>query len=514
MLQLEKFSYYQHLSLAGGRERPILAGRIVDIRGTRFHVLSRIQDAGLDFTGRTNFIAHHLVFTPEEIRRFALPPVILRHWPGWVTSWAKEPQLLENEDWTELAALAGRATVPAETWQRVTGDAVNGYGLLETRAGAALLVDDQPGETVLDLLAEGLALLEIRDPRRDGHATAWNYTFTTSMQEQDNPADFRWRCIHSDNPAAHRFATPDGRALSAVRALKCTAEEAALARTGRQAPQFVTEPEDARTLEGGAVSFTARAEGVPAPTYQWYSVDRADQGRVLPGETNAELVLASPTLGLARYRVSATNSAGTVQSRVAKLSVDEKLKLAPTRPNSGPPAARGDSHQKSEEEIDRQRQRLEAEREQAEIQKRRWYRIVILFLMIVLCVPTVIGALILKGRKPPAITAQPVIQTNQENQICITIVAKGAKPLFYQLFKASPMDLLLSSTNSTLPVKELVSTNPDSFRVVVTNFIGAVTSGVVQWSGMAPPPVISETYKDDGFSSKPKDGKDAKTNSP
>ena len=68
MLRLEQLSYYTHLSLTGGVERPIFTYRIVDIRGSRFHVLSRIRDAGLDFTGRTNFIAHHLVVGPEEIR--------------------------------------------------------------------------------------------------------------------------------------------------------------------------------------------------------------------------------------------------------------------------------------------------------------------------------------------------------------------------------------------------------------------------------------------------------------
>ena len=82
MLQLEKLSYYQHLSLSGGQERQIYSCRVLDIRGSRFHVLSRIQDAGLDFTNRTNFLAHHLVFTPEEIRQFASPPVILRSWSG------------------------------------------------------------------------------------------------------------------------------------------------------------------------------------------------------------------------------------------------------------------------------------------------------------------------------------------------------------------------------------------------------------------------------------------------
>jgi hypothetical protein len=77
VLRLEQLSYYQHLSLSGGKERPIFTYRIIDIRGSRFHVLSRIQDAGLDFTGRTNFIAHHLALAPEEFRQFPTPPIIL-----------------------------------------------------------------------------------------------------------------------------------------------------------------------------------------------------------------------------------------------------------------------------------------------------------------------------------------------------------------------------------------------------------------------------------------------------
>src|ERR1039458_1509673 len=78
MLRLEQFSYYDHVSLAGGRERPIYACRVIDIRGTRYHVLSRIQDAGLDFTGRTNFIAHHLVATPEEVFQLPTPAMLFR----------------------------------------------------------------------------------------------------------------------------------------------------------------------------------------------------------------------------------------------------------------------------------------------------------------------------------------------------------------------------------------------------------------------------------------------------
>ena len=408
MLQLEKFCYYQHLSLSGGRERPIFSCRIVDIRGTRFHVLSRIQDAGLDFTGRTNFIAHHLVFTPEEIRQFPTPPVILRDWPGWVKSWTKEPQLLENEDWSELAALTGKTNVPAQAWQRVTGDAVNGFGLLEARSGASFRVDDQADETILELLAESVEFLEVRDTRRDFRTAAWSYTFTTSMQEQDNPADFRWRCIHSDNPAANRFATPDCRALSAVRATKLTGEETAFAKTGRQAPQFVTEPQDARITEGETAHFTTKAEGVPSPIYQWFSVDRANNGQILPGETNSELVVSNPALGISRYVVNITNSLGNVQSRVATLSVEQKLKLAQVKLDIGTRAtAKTVSHKKTEDDIERQRNRLDAEKAQDVFQKRlRRNKIFVTFLAAILVAGGVV-ALVVKGRKNANPTTQP-----------------------------------------------------------------------------------------------------------
>ena len=371
MLRLEQLSYYQHLSLTGAPERPIFAYRIVDIRGSRFHVLTRLQDAGLDFTGRTNFTAHHLVFTPEEIRQLPAPAIILRDWSGWLGSWTKEPQLLSNENWGNLNSLAGISAAPAHTWQRLAGDAANGYGLLEAKAGTLINADGIDDKETLSLLAESTELMEVRETRRDYKAAAWQYTFTTSVQEQDNPSDFRWRFIHSDSPAFAKLAGAECRPLCSVRPSRWTEEEASLARTGRRKPNFLAEPEDGRTVEGQPITFQAKADGIPHPDYEWYEVDRAGNAKGLVAQ-GPELAIPSPALGISRYVVRASNSAGEVISRVALLSVEAKVRLQLDRTSTplSTPHPRG-GHIRSAEQIEKNRSRLDAQKAEEMFRRRQ-----------------------------------------------------------------------------------------------------------------------------------------------
>jgi hypothetical protein len=301
--------------------------------------------------------------------------VILRDWTAWVKTWSKDPQLLDDEDWSALISLSASASVPAKQWQQLTGDAVNGYGLLDSRLGIAFRVDNIMEDQILSLLAEGLELLELRDARRDFRATAWQYTFTTSMQEQDNPADFRWRCLHSDNPAANRFAGPDSRQLTDVRAGRVTNEETSFARLGRQPPRFVIQPQNVRSTEGETVKLSARAEGVPSPSYQWFTVDRVGNGQTITDGTDAELLVQNPPLGTSRYVVRASNSHGDVTSEIATLSVEQKLRLSQARPSGeaySPFRTASPSYVKTAEDIERQRRRIESEK--AEEQFRRGLR--------------------------------------------------------------------------------------------------------------------------------------------
>ena len=329
MLRLEQFSYYDHVSLAGGQERPIYACRVIDIRGTRYHVLSRIQDAGLDFTGRTNFIAHHLVATPEEVFQLPTPAMVFRKWAGWMSTWNGEPKLLNSEDWSGLTVLSALRSLPARTWATLTGDAVHAYGLLEAKPGTCFCSEDATDDTLLTLLAESTELSEVRDSRRDFRVTAWQWTFTTSFQEQDNPADFRARFVHRDHPAFGRLAGAGCVSLPAVRAAKWTEEEKLFAQKGWQPAHTVgvrpTAHPPIREAETGV--FQAEADGVPYPAYQWYEIELGTrQPKPLKGQTNPRLEVR-PHRGVSRYKVEAFNHANGAQRASAEVSIEVRATL-------------------------------------------------------------------------------------------------------------------------------------------------------------------------------------------
>ena len=149
------------LSTPRSERRPGTSSFCLSRRGYSRVAFSRVEPdpgrAGLDFTSRSRTLLRfiYLVFTPEEVRQNAIPPIIFREWKGWVTSWSERAaDVGRQENWPELTALAGAANIPAQTWQRLSGDAVNGYGLLEARAGTSFKVDGMAEDDVMRLFAE------------------------------------------------------------------------------------------------------------------------------------------------------------------------------------------------------------------------------------------------------------------------------------------------------------------------------------------------------------------------
>jgi len=82
-------------------------------------------------------------------------------------------------------------------------------------------------------------------------------------------------------------------------------------------PTFTAQPEGQTVLAGGTVTLSATATGSPAPAYQWRR-----NGSAIDGATGSSLVLPNVQLAEAGdYTVVATNSAGSVTSAVATLTV-------------------------------------------------------------------------------------------------------------------------------------------------------------------------------------------------
>lgn len=64
---LEGLSAYRHVAPAGDPANPVVYSHVtLAVGGRTYSVISRIGDAGTDYTGRTNKLAHHVALDPSE----------------------------------------------------------------------------------------------------------------------------------------------------------------------------------------------------------------------------------------------------------------------------------------------------------------------------------------------------------------------------------------------------------------------------------------------------------------
>ncbi len=195
--RLEALSGYRHVfppQDPNARLNPVLFSHLIfSLAGRRCHVLSRVCDAGLDHTQRTNKFAHHVVLDPREL----VPggPAWLLAAPGFMQStWDGVPKVLP----------AGRrppaANSPAaicRAWQQITGDAGWGGALAETASPGAsrpAVIIFRPGIDPLPLLAESLALLPPE--------SRWNVSFCTYFNKLPPGLECQWRCVLEGSPEA------------------------------------------------------------------------------------------------------------------------------------------------------------------------------------------------------------------------------------------------------------------------------------------------------------------------
>jgi hypothetical protein len=160
--RLEKLSYYT----PDPNHNPIIcAHRVLDLRGTKFHVLSRIVDSGHDFTKRRRFLAHHLIFEPSELPNAPAPAEIFLKWKGWLDQWQGDPQWLEDNRPLPARAIPKSTVAKSDLW--ITGDETDRENFLR-------------------------ALVE--------RGADWEITFTNCFQPGDDPVDFDIKAVWPKTP--------------------------------------------------------------------------------------------------------------------------------------------------------------------------------------------------------------------------------------------------------------------------------------------------------------------------
>ena len=234
---IERFSQYDRAGRGAGSPSPVVyAHRIVRLGGSSYHVLSYTRDAGADYTGRTNHLAHHLICEPHELANAPSPAEVLRQM-AWQRVWTDAPRYFGLDEVVDLRRFHRTAELPAQTWQATTGDAGCAALPLESGAlaGCSWLYPAEAGEQyLLPLFAESLLLL---DPSGRSPEKLWQVPFTSYLQATDHAADFFWRGCWQGSPAAN--AAQGARqtlAFTAPRSLHPPENQIAeLARRGRTA---------------------------------------------------------------------------------------------------------------------------------------------------------------------------------------------------------------------------------------------------------------------------------------
>lgn len=171
--RLESMSGYRHafpLNDPNNSLNPVNFAHVTTrMAGQKRHVVSRISDAGQDYSGRTNKLAHHVALeNPQSLtagpgRLLAASDFLAKSWNGKVET--RPPRSVSNPDVP--------AKIQLSAWQSTTGD--GGWaGLVAEKllAGKAPVnVIFAPGTKTLPLVVEALDLVPI--------SRRWSVTFST-----------------------------------------------------------------------------------------------------------------------------------------------------------------------------------------------------------------------------------------------------------------------------------------------------------------------------------------------
>lgn len=171
--RLESMSGYRHafpLNDPRVSQNPVNYCHVATrLAGKRLNVISRVADAGQDYTGRTNKLAHHIVI--DDVSQYVAGPARLAESGDcFATAWSGQ---LENRAPRIIGSPSIPKRIPLTHWKSVTGDGGwAGYVAEQIMASQQpIYVIFAPGTDTLSLVREVLDLLPISE--------RWKTTFST-----------------------------------------------------------------------------------------------------------------------------------------------------------------------------------------------------------------------------------------------------------------------------------------------------------------------------------------------
>ena len=198
---IENLSSYQPLYAAHTPEAKLnpvcFAYRKCGYGSRTLRVVSRIGFAGVDYSGRSNRIAHHLIFEDRE-ELDAVPGgavAVCLESANFRSGWNEEPKLLAPRRPRSVANPLGIA----DAWKRLTGDpgwaGVVAEGFLDGSMRNCYLEfsAEVPAEELLELIAEVARLLP---PERLD-----DFTFSTYFVQAPSGGECFLRCCPAGSPA-------------------------------------------------------------------------------------------------------------------------------------------------------------------------------------------------------------------------------------------------------------------------------------------------------------------------
>ena len=204
--RLEGLSGYRHLYMPGTPEAdlnpPNWSHVVINVGNAKSHVIYRVADAGLDYTGRSNKLAHFIVLDKNDQAHCG--PAAMLTTPGLIDH--AFDQQVGTRPFTRPIPRQLVSPRPCMAWRQAAGDAGWAGELAQTAwTGKYACILYKPGMNVLALIQEAMALLP---PER-----RWKTTFSTYYSKLPTGVECQWRCVAAGTPEAAQAIAEVGSGL-------------------------------------------------------------------------------------------------------------------------------------------------------------------------------------------------------------------------------------------------------------------------------------------------------------